>query len=214
MSDVAEQVEGINADEAPIAKKKSMPDKARLKQIAEYHGIRIMAYLAAFAAMDAWVVATSLPIAHVLSVITALVVGGYISGLFHEWGHFVGARITRSRSPLTATPNGVFMFGFDTAKNSPRQFLSMSFGGPIGNWLLVAFVFFLIPLDSPGRVALFAMVLGKAVAVVIFEGPIISRTMKGGNPQEELDKQLNSGALNRGQILGYLTTAAVWVLAV
>ena len=88
--------------------KPSMPDKARLKQIAEYHGIRVIAYLAAFAAMDTWVVTTSLGIAQVLSVITALTVGHFLAGVFHEWGHFTGARLAQSRSPITTKPDGVF----------------------------------------------------------------------------------------------------------
>jgi hypothetical protein len=58
------------------------------------------------------------------------------------------------------------------------------------------------------------MVFGRAVGVIIFEGPIIARTMNGGLPQQELDNQLDNGSLDRSQVLGYVTAAAIWLLAV
>jgi hypothetical protein len=195
-------------------KRKSMPDKQRLKQVAEYHGLRLVAYMAIFAALDAWVLASDLLIANVLSVIAALIVANYLAGIFHEWGHFCGARLAKSRSPIVPKPSGTFVFGFNMEKNTSKQFLAMSLGGPIANWLLVALVFILIPIDNAGRAALFAMVFGRAVGVIIFEGPIIARTMNGGLPQQELDNQLDNGSLDRSQVLGYVTAAAIWLLAV
>jgi len=90
----------------------------------------------------------------------------------------------------------------------------MSLGGPLGNLLLVVLVYVLLPIDSFGRAALLAMIIGKLVAVIVFEGPIIFRTFKGGDPQIELDKQLDNGALDKGQKAGYLATALLWVLVI
>ena len=99
-------------------KRKSMPDKQRLKQVAEYHGLRLVAYMAIFAALDAWVLASDLLIANVLSVIAALIVANYLAGIFHEWGHFCGARLAKSRSPIVPKPSGTFVFGFNMEKNT------------------------------------------------------------------------------------------------
>jgi hypothetical protein len=158
-------------------KKVSLPDKQRLKLNVIYHGKRILAYLAAFAAMDVWVLSSALPLAYWLSAVTALVVGYYLAEQFHEWGHFAGARVAQSHSPMVPKPNREFVFGFNMEKNTASQFLSMSFGGAMGNFLLVLLVFTLLPLDAPGRTALFSMVLGKAIGVVIFEGPVIYKTL-------------------------------------
>lgn len=192
-------------------KKQSLPDRQRLKLNAIYHGKRILAYLAAFAAMDAWVVSTALPLAYVLSAVTALVVGHYLAEKFHEWGHFVGARVANSHSPMVPKPNEEFVFGFNMEKNNASQFLSMSVGGAAGNFLLVLLVLSLLPLDNLARAALFAMVLGKAIGVVIFEGPVIYKVLKGGDQKQELDLQLENGSLNRGQLYGYIATALIWL---
>jgi len=204
-----ESAERGNATPEKRGKKESIPDMLRLKLNAIYHGKSILLYLAVFAAMDAWVVSTALPLAYILSVITALVVGHYLSGQFHEWGHFVGARVASSHAPMVPKPIEEFVFGFNMEKNTAKQFLFMSFGGPIGNFLLVFLVLLLIPLDNLGRAALFAMVLGKAIGVVVFEGPIIYRTIKGGQPKQELDRQLENGSLAKGQFYGYIATALI-----
>lgn len=188
----------------------SISDSQRLKQVSGYHGLRMMLYFSVFAAMDAWFEVSSLVIANILSIVAALIVGTYLSSIFHEWGHFIGARISKSRSPMVRKPKGIFIFGFDMKNNTPNQFLWMSIGGPLGNLTLISLVYFLIPFDNFGRTALFALVVGKLVAVIVFEGPIILRAFLGGNPQEELDKQLGNGAIDIGQISGYLVTALVW----
>ncbi|MFT5211054.1 MAG: hypothetical protein ACI9CE_002785 [Flavobacterium sp.] len=191
-------------------KASSLPDSQRFKQVSKYHGLRVAMYFAAFAACDAWFEITTLPIAALLSVVIGLITGNYLSGIFHEWGHFIGARVSKSRSPMVRTPQDEFIFGFDMVKNSNSKFLSMSLGGPLGNFALVAMIFLLIPLDNIGRAALFAMVAGKLIAVLVFEGPIILRVFQGGNPQEELDRQLGNGSQDKGAVSGYIVTAVLW----
>ncbi|MFT7685630.1 MAG: hypothetical protein ACI9FB_000973 [Candidatus Azotimanducaceae bacterium] len=192
----------------------SLPDLQRLKQVSSYHGLRITMYLAAFGAADAWFEITALPIAGFLAIVVGLISGSYLARTFHEWGHFIGARVSKSRSPIVRIPEEEFIFGFDMVRNSSSQFLSMSLGGPLGNLALIALVFFCIPLDSIGRAALFAMVVGKLVSVLVFEGPIILRSFQGGNPQEELDRQLGNGSQDRGQVFGYIVMTLLWVLTI
>ena len=57
--------------------------------------------------------------------------------LSHEWGHFSGARLSGAVSPVLKERKSFFMFNFKTAVNSRAQFLAMSLGGPVANWLLV-----------------------------------------------------------------------------
>ncbi len=193
---------------------KKLSDWQRFKQAATYHGIAALALVLLWAAADTWYTVTNLFIANLLSVITALVAGTWLSSLVHEWGHFTGARLAKSYSPIVPEVKGVFMFGFNHARNTRNQFLAMSLGGPIANWSLVIAILVFIPMDNLGRAALLGITFAKAVSVCVFELPIISRVMNGADPQTEIDVQLRNGSGDRGQVLGYLSGALVWLFAI
>lgn len=198
--------------EVTVSAPEKIPDKVRIKRAAKYHGQRAMAYLAVFAAMEAWVLASDgLVIAKLLSIVAAWLAGSYLAGVFHEWGHFTGARLSGSYSPAVRKVTGLFMFGFSMEKNSPQQFLAMSLGGPTANWLLVLLVALFIPLDNVGGLALLATVFGRAVAVVIFEGPVMYGVLQGGEPQDMLDRRIETGALDRSGTYGHIIAAATFI---
>lgn len=190
-----------------------LSDWQRFKQAATYHGLAVLAFFLLWAAADTWYVVTDLSLALVLSVITALVAGAWIARIVHEWGHFTGARIAKSYSPIVPEIRGVFMFGFNHAKNDRNQFIAMSLGGPIANWCLVALIFFFIPMDNLGRATLLGMTFAKAVSVCIFELPVIAKVMRGADGEEEIQTQLSNGTQDRGAVIGYLSGALVWLVA-
>ncbi len=189
-------------------------DKKRLKHVATYHGIASLSLVTLWAAADAWYTTTGLSIANVISVLNALVAGTYLAALVHEWGHFTGARISGAYSPVVREVKNQFMFGFSFDKNNKSQFLSMSIGGPIGNWLLVLLVFLFLPMDNPGRIALLAMTIARAISVCVFELPIMLRTWQGGDPKAELDEQLENGSIESGQLIGYTVGTLLWLIAI
>ncbi len=197
-----------------IPKKAPYSDRKRLKHVATYHGIAGLALITLWAAADAWYATTGLLIANIISVLNALVAGAYLAALFHEWGHFAGARIAGAYSPIVRKVKNQFMFGFSFDKNNTSQFLSMSIGGPVANWLLVLIVFMMVPMDNPGRVALLAMAIAKAISVCVFEVPIMLRTWQGGEPKAELDEQLENGSSESGQLIGYTVGTLFWLLAI
>lgn len=190
-----------------------LSDWQRLKQAATYHGIAALALILLWAAADTWYTVSGLLIANVLNVVTALVAGSWLASLIHEWGHFTGARLAKSYSPIVPEVKGVFMFGFNHAKNNRNQFLAMSLGGPIANWSLVLAILLLIPIDNLGRAALLGIAVARAISVCIFELPIINRVMNGADPQTEIDAQLNNGTQDKGQVLGYAGGMLVWLVA-
>ena len=192
---------------------KKISDLKRLKNAASRHGLVALGLFLGFAAADSWYQVTGLGLASAVSVITALVAGAWLSSIFHEWGHFAGARVAKSYSPIVPDVRGIFMFGFNHSKNSRNQFLSMSLGGSVANWLLVLMVFFLIPMDSLGRGALLAMTFAKAVSVALFELPIVARVMSGKDSEASIDEALRNGSGDRGTVLGYLSGAVVWFIA-
>ena len=191
-----------------------VPDNVRLLNAVKYHGLAFLGAITLWGAADAWAQTSGLYVATIISVLNAFAAGSIISILFHEWGHFIGARLARSYSPMVPKPAGAFIFGFNFEKNTNDQFLSMSLGGPIANWLLVLLVFALIPMDSAGRAMLLAVTLANAISVCVFELPIVKRTMDGGDPESELNAGLSNGSGDKGKVWGYGVGALVWLLVI
>ena len=199
-----------NSDNRPAR----VPDNVRLLNAVKYHGLAFLGAITLWGAADAWAQTSGLYVATIISVLNAFAAGSIISILFHEWGHFIGARLARSYSPMVPKPTGAFIFGFNFEKNTNDQFLSMSLGGPIANWLLVLLVFALIPMDSAGRAMLLAVTLANAISVCVFELPFVKRTMDGGDPESELNAGLSNGSGDKGKVWGYGVGALVWLLVI
>lgn len=193
---------------------KKLSDWQRFRQVGKYHGVALLAAVTLFGAADAWAMTTGLLIADVVAVLNAVVAGTVLAIIFHEWGHFIGARVAGAYSPMVRKPTNAFIFGFNFARNTSRQFLSMSIGGPAGNLLLVALVLVLVPLDSWGRAMLLAVVVARAVSVIMFEGPIIMRAFRGIDPEASLETGLNDGSANRGQVIGIASGALLWLATI
>lgn len=189
-------------------------DRQRFKAVARYHGIAFLLAITAWGAADAWAQSSALLIASTVALVNAVVAGYVLSILFHEWGHFAGARWSGSYSPLVRKPDGIFIFGFNFEKNSRQQFLAMSLGGILANWLLVLLVLVLVPLDTWSRAALFAIVTAQAIAVTVFEGPIVHRVTSGADPQASLDQGLADGSGDKGKVWGYTTGVILWLIAI
>jgi hypothetical protein len=212
-TNIEKMAEDQPASTTTTPKKKSLSDGKRLVNAGTRHGLVALGLFLGFAAADSWYQVTGLGLASALSVITALVAGAWLSSIFHEWGHFAGARVAKSYSPIVPDVRGIFMFGFNHSKNTRNQFISMSLGGSVANWLLVIVVFTLIPMDSLGRGALLAMVFAKAVSVLMFEIPILMKVMNGADSEQAIEEGLNNGSGDRGTVFGYLTGALVWFIA-
>jgi hypothetical protein len=190
-----------------------IPDIERFYKVGKVHGLALLAAITLWGAADTWVAQSGLLLASFLSVINALVAATILATIFHEWGHFLGARMSGSYSPMVTDPYNQFIFGFNFTKNTRQQFLAMSFGGPIGNWILVALVVLMVPLDNAGRIMLFAVVVARAISVCLFEIPIIMKTMSGGEPEQELSDATSAGSLNRSRNIGYGIGALIFIVA-
>lgn len=191
-----------------------LSDWARFKQVGKYHGIAFLGALTFWGAADAWANESNLLIANLVALANAIIAGWVLSVQFHEWGHFAGARLSRSYSPMVRKPVNAFIFGFIFEKNTREQFLAMSIGGPVGNWLLVLLVLVFVPFDAWSRAMLFAVVTAHAISVSVFEVPIILRTLRGDEPREALDEGLRNGSQARGRLIGYGAGAVLFLLTV
>ena len=188
MSDVTDDsLSDVAIDEKRAQKKR---DIARLKTVAFQHGG------AATAILGIWLVLAQISesstglVLQLVSVGAGFFGGGLLAFLMHEWGHFSGVRLSGAVSPVLKERRSFFMFNFKTAENSRAQFLAMSIGGPLGNWLLVLLVLMLLPWGTLAHAALLATVVGVAINVCVFEFPVIARVSRGEDPAETVAQRL------------------------
>ena len=189
----------------------SQKDLSRMKRIGRWHGAAVLAGLGLYGAANAWAVSSGLMLAHAVAIGNAVVVASALSGIFHEWGHFTGAKLTGSIAPVSKKPvRFYFMFNFDMEQNSVSQFIALSLGGILANWLLVLLIVALIPITSVAAAALVAVAIARAVNVSLFEVPVVQRVRESQDPGKELNHQLETFGLKQtpGVIAGALAFLA------
>ena len=113
-------------------------DRARMRQIGGFHFAMVLGALTLWGAAVAWAQVTGWAVAEFVAIANALVAGYVIPSAVHEWGHFAGARLSGSVSPVLEEPKRhYFMFDFPMDQTDIQQFAWMSWGGILAPWLLV-----------------------------------------------------------------------------
>ncbi|NRA08716.1 MAG: hypothetical protein HRU02_11205 [Myxococcales bacterium] len=161
----------------------------------------LLAALSLWAAADAWMLLSGTGFAWLLSVADGLLVGVLTAGLFHEWGHFAGARLSGGTAPLTPVTLPLPLFNFDFARSETRHFQAMGVGGNLAHWMVVLLIAIFLPPETAGRVALLAGALGFAVFASAVEFPVISRCHGGAAPIASL-AGIRPADLKRNGVLG------------
>ena len=180
-----------------------------LKLIVTHYAVGV-GVLAIWAAADSWYLLTSLTMANVLSMATAILAGVVVSTLIHEWCHFFGAIFSGASYNIPAKV-GLFVFDYQFEKNSVKQFLWMSIGGQIGGVLAVLLLYFSLPIDNSGRIMLISAAIGSAVFAGLIEWPVIMRARVSGEPQQELGK-IDKASLYRSLRWGLAVTLVLWAV--
>ena len=170
-----------------------------------------LAVLSLWAAADTWYLVSGLGFALAISVLDAIFVGYILGALFHEWGHYTGAKLSGASAPRVK-PKGtsLFRFNFDMATNTQRQFHWMSFGGWVFHWGLLAILVLAMPFDSIGRIALVSSVFGFILYATFIETGILRKTLSGSDPAETLG-QLSAKTFQQAGIIG--SVAGLFALA-
>ncbi len=170
-----------------------------------------LAALSLWAAADTWYLVSGLGFALAISVLDAIFVGYILGALFHEWGHYTGAKLSGASAPRVK-PKGtsLFRFNFDMAANTQRQFHWMSFGGWVFHWGLLAILVLAMPFDSIGRIALVSSVFGFILYATFIETGILRQTLGGSDPAETLS-QLSAKTFQQAGIVG--SVAGLFALA-
>ena len=101
--------------------------------------------------------------------------------LLHEWGHLAGAVLARGQVELPSSPfTSPFLFSFENARNTVRQYCFMSLGGFAASIAaVIAFVWVLPPGALATKLALGLTVLG-VIATFVLEVPPFWRAWRTG----------------------------------
>ena len=188
-------------------------DNANLKSVGKIHFVAALAALTLWGAADAWAASSGWALAWAVAVANAIVAGMALTGIGHEWGHYLGARLAGSYAPARPEPvSYFFMFDFSFDHNDKRQFVWMSLGGILAPWALVLLTLALVPIDNVSRAALLATFVARAIGVTWFEGPVTLRSQQGGDPRQELGNALPT--LATGRYAGTAAGVLLWLLLV
>ena len=169
----------------------------------------LLLVLCLFAAADSWQQLTGWGLAGTLAAITGLIAGFGAVTVFHEWGHWLGAKISGGRYTIPAGV-GLFVYDWDFDSNSVRQFFIMSIGGNLGGLLALWYLATTVVTDSGGRAALVAGAVFSVVFAAVIEWPVLLRTRRSGQPFQELS-QVGPAVLKRAAIIGAAVSLVVWV---
>lgn len=145
--------------------------------------LRDLGFLAATLALWSWTRALEVGPATALSVSVAVVTAAFtafVGFLAHEWGHLSGACLGGSAYEPSDSVFSIFLFRFNSDRNSRRQFLLMSNGGFLVSGLVVVLLFGVLSFDHlADQLALGLTTLG-VVATFILEVPAAWKVYKGG----------------------------------
>ena len=193
-----------------MSEQTTKPEPSLISLLARDAAIALAA-LSLWAAADTWYLVSGLGFALAVSVLDAIFVGYILGALFHEWGHYTGAKFSGASAPRVK-PKGtsLFRFNFDMATNTQRQFHWMSFGGWVFHWGLLLILVAALPFDSIGRIALVSSVFGFILYATFIETGILRQTLGGSDPAETLG-QLSAKTFQQAGIVG--SVAGLFALA-
>lgn len=183
----------VPGDTAEMEVPQASPELQAAFTQAKWHILAFLGAVILFAVAESWLFISGLFVAGVFATLAAILSGFALAQLLHEWGHYAGARMAGADAPLKSEP-ALLAYDFDFKKNDNRQFLWMSYGGTIGNFLTIFLVWMLIPMDAPHRIALLATAIGMAGFVAYVEWPVINKVRNGEEPMVALAAVFGEGA--------------------
>ena len=176
-------------------------------------GLLVVAALLLVLMLARWSAESGVWLAAIVGVV-AFAAGFQTNAVFHEWGHYAGARLTGAYAPRNPIRRIFPMFHFDIHRNTHVQFLALSVGGNVFQWIYALTLALLVGGHTVGEVALKTGAVAFALFGTITELPIIIDAIRRGDgvaawqaylPKREGRKKITAG-------IGIPMTVAVFVL--
>lgn len=171
------------------------PGGMRLASHALTHTLVWLVAMSLFAAADSWSFLTGLGIAGLLCLVTGALAGLTTSTLIHEWFHYLGARFSGGSYDIPAA-RGLFVYDWNFASNTVRQFFIMSIAGSVGGAFSLFLLWQAVPADTLGRAAVHGGAWAGFAFAAYIEWPVLRRTRDSGDPLAELSK-INQSVLTQ-----------------
>ena len=187
----------------------------KLRTHALSQGGALLMAIGLWAAFDSWLIVSGLPIANGLAAIAAIPAGIVMGQIVHEWGHFSGALIGKSKFSLKPSPSILF-FDFNYLDSSARQYMLLAAGGLLGSILLLVAVWVYLPIDNTARLFLLATAIGQLAFVLYVELPVSLGILKGGKPLDVISQHFGQGPdlFRRGTVLGItIGLISLWIFS-
>lgn len=108
-------------------------------------------------------------------------IGLRANSVLHEWGHYLGAKFTGSKAPTNGFTKLFPMFNFDIERNTHKQFMAMSIGGSLFEWLFPLVLVFVLGYQSLENLALLSGAMLMAFSGSFIEAPIIIDAIRRGD---------------------------------
>lgn len=153
-------------------------DQACIPALLFRDTVLIVVLVGAVLAVDAWLTSFENIWLAILSGLLAFPAGFKANVIFHEWGHFAGARMLGGHAPTNKFSQLFPMFHFDISNNTHRQFMGMSYGGTITEWLFPLLLMVTIGTETIGQAALITGAVAIALVGFLVEAPIIRDALR------------------------------------
>jgi hypothetical protein len=167
---------------------KGADSEPKLHRMLLKDGAVAFAALSLWAAADTWYQVTGLWLAQIVAVGYGILVGVLLAALFHEWGHYAGAKASGAVAPrISLSGLTLFRYNFKFSANDSRQFHWMTYGGHIGHWSIFLLLVIMLPLDALGRIALVSGAFGFNAFATFIEYNVVKDTWAGADPKTRLN---------------------------
>ena len=163
-------------------------------------------FAAACLGLDRWYAASGSMVSLIAGQMAAFVMAFIFIYLTHEWGHYIGARLSGANIPL-GPANGVLLGLFDNAAHSRRQFMGMAMGGEFGYLVPAAILIAMFWNAGP----LTGLAVGSAAFIVqalYVDVPILWKIHRGADIQSTLDAGLAPKIILRKTLISWVLLGA------
>ena len=184
--------------------------QAYLKQQGATHLLAFLVALGVWSAFNSWQITSNLMITQFFAALSSVAAGIVMSHIFHEWGHFFGACLSHAKTTIKEKPAPLF-FDFDYLTNTPKQYLWLSAGGPLGTSLIILLSLIFLPSSSTAEQWLLATLVGNLAFVLSLESGVSVGIYKGGQPLEVISNHFSDKdalfkrSMTLGVIAGFIT---------